>query len=193
MKLTVVPVGALQTNCYLLSSELGNAILFDCGDEANRIMRAVEAERVTPKYIFITHGHHDHIGAVEALRSRYNIPVVISQGESACLRNKTNLKIVAEGDVITLDELRLKVLSTPGHTADGLTYLCQNLMFSGDTLFYEDCGRCDLAGGDYGVMQRSLKKLADLPGDYTVLPGHGQSSTLEHERACNPYFEWKKK
>lgn len=192
MKLTTVPVGALQTNCYLLASEKGNAIIFDCGDEANRIMRAIEAERLTPRYICITHGHHDHIGAVEALRSRYSLPVVISEGEAPCLRSREGLQIVREGDVIALDELQLRVLSTPGHTVDGLTYQCGELLFTGDTLFFEDCGRCDLAGGDYGVIQRSLRKLSELPGDYTVLPGHGPSSTMEHERARNPYFEWKK-
>jgi glyoxylase-like metal-dependent hydrolase (beta-lactamase superfamily II) len=73
-----------------------------------------------------------------------------------------------------------------------MTFLCGDLLFTGDTLFYEDCGRCDLAGGSYPTIQVSLKKLADLPGDYKVLPGHGPSSTMEHEREHNPYFEWKK-
>jgi len=95
---------------------------------------------------------------------------------------------VKDDDVITLDGLEFKWLHTPGHNLGACVIQCGDTLFTGDTLFYEDCGRCDLFGGSYPVMLKSLKRLAELDGAFKVLPGHGPASTLNHERKHNPYM-----
>jgi glyoxylase-like metal-dependent hydrolase (beta-lactamase superfamily II) len=90
--------------------------------------------------------------------------------------------------VVPLGNLRVEVLSTPGHTKGSVVLRCQDVLFSGDTLFAGECGRTDFPGGDYGEMMASLKRLAQLEGDYRVFPGHEQSTTLEQERKTNPYI-----
>jgi D-tyrosyl-tRNA(Tyr) deacylase len=104
MQLYTVPVGYLQTNCYLLVSEKNNAAIFDCGDEPSKIIMAIETRKITPKYIIITHGHHDHIGAIEVLRERYHVPVVISKGESAALASRFGKDAVTEKNGMSLSK-----------------------------------------------------------------------------------------
>ena len=94
-----------------------------------------------------------------------------------------------EGKDIALGSLTFRVLETPGHTAGSCTLLCEDSMFSGDTLFHECCGRCDLETGSMEDMMASLKKLALLPGNYQVYPGHESFSTLDYERQYNPYMK----
>ena len=94
-----------------------------------------------------------------------------------------------EGDELDFDGLRFKVLHTPGHTPGSVCFLCGDLLFSGDTLFAGSCGRTDLPGGSWKDMTASLRRLAELEGDYTVLPGHEESTTLSAERESNPYIE----
>ncbi|MCL2068516.1 MAG: MBL fold metallo-hydrolase, partial [Oscillospiraceae bacterium] len=93
-----------------------------------------------------------------------------------------------DGDIIEADELSVYVMHTPGHTLGGVCYITGDVIFSGDTLFCGDVGRCDLYGGSYPTMKRSLAKLCELEGDYAVYPGHGQSTTLEYERKNNRYI-----
>lgn len=94
-----------------------------------------------------------------------------------------------EGDTLSLDSISFRVLHTPGHTPGSVCLIAGNLLFSGDTLFAGSCGRTDFPGGSWKDMLASLKRLAQLEGDYTVLPGHGEASTLETERATNPYMK----
>ena len=94
----------------------------------------------------------------------------------------------AEGDELDLAGLRISVLHTPGHTPGSVCLLCEDALFSGDTLFARSCGRTDLAGGDPEAMTASLKRLAALDKDYRVFPGHGEETTLAQERQCNPYL-----
>lgn len=206
MELYIQPVGALQTNCYFLASEAKNAAVFDPGDDFEEIVSALEDLELTPVMIILTHGHFDHVGAVNRLRAEYDIPVYAHKEEVELLTDlKLNRAIyhklegdnylvqpdhlLEEGDTISLDELTMKVLHTPGHTKGGMCVICGNLLFTGDTLFKGECGRCDLAGGDYPTMLASLKKLAALEGDYNVLPGHGPNSTLQWERENNQYMK----
>ncbi|MBP1577323.1 MAG: MBL fold metallo-hydrolase, partial [Oscillospiraceae bacterium] len=93
-----------------------------------------------------------------------------------------------EGDIVKVGSLEFKVMATPGHTRGGVCYICEDCIFSGDTLFKHECGRTDLDGGSYPEILRSLKRLHDLEGDYNVLPGHDALSTLEEERRRNPYM-----
>ena len=94
-----------------------------------------------------------------------------------------------EGNVLLLAGLSLQVLKTPGHTQGSICLLCEDTLFSGDTLFAGTCGRTDLPGGDYQTILSSLRRLSQLEGDYKVLPGHGRSSTLAQERVENPYLQ----
>lgn len=206
MKLYTLPVGQLLTNCYVLASEKGRAAIVDPGDDPLDVAALLEKNSLTPAMILLTHGHFDHIGGVKELVARYGIPVYGSRDELPLFtdlrRNQAVYvhgtperyhvepdHLVEDGDEITLDELTIRVLATPGHTPGGVCYLCGGLLFSGDTLFAGSIGRCDLLGGDYETLLHSLSRLDQLEGEYQVLPGHGHDSTLTYEKAANPYFE----
>ena len=105
--------------------------------------------------------------------------------------NESGLKMefYEDGDEISMDSITFRVLETPGHTPGSVCLLCGNLLFAGDTLFAGSCGRTDFPGGSWKAMLASLKRLSALPGDYTVLPGHGEASTLDQERQTNPYMK----
>ena len=206
MKVIDIPVGMLGTNCYLLSSPEKNCVIIDPGAQPDKIANVIREEGLTPKYILLTHGHHDHIGGVKRLMELFpEVKMYIGKGDAEMLTqsdkshalfrgmdskdyifDKTDT--MGEGDTFTVDALTIRVLETPGHSLGGLTFLCENLMFSGDTLFLLEVGRTDLYGGSYPVLKQSLKKLCDLEGDYIVYPGHGESTTLEYERKGNPYI-----
>ena len=96
--------------------------------------------------------------------------------------------LVNEGDTVQVGQMAFQVLLTPGHTEGSLCFICDNALFSGDTLFQGSCGRTDLETGDWGEIMKSLKRLKVLPGDYHVYPGHGPATTLEAERRSNPYM-----
>lgn len=202
MFITVAPVGMLGTNCYLVESRQKNCVVIDPGAQPHKIMDLMEQKGMTPRYILLTHGHHDHIGAVgKLLESFPELELYIGEADLELLSDphksysdKLNENVarkatgIKEGREFVVDDMTIRAVETPGHTKGGITFLCQDAMFCGDTLFHGDCGRCDLYGGDYEVLKRSLKKLADLEGQYVVYPGHGPSSTLEYERRFNHYM-----
>ncbi len=205
MELFTLAVGPLQENCYILSSQEGNALVVDPGDEGQRIAEFLRSKSLTPTKILLTHAHYDHVGAVKELKEAFGVEVYANELEEIIFASTKRRKFgaraqtderyditpdvnLSDGDIITQDELSVSLFHTPGHTPGSSCYLCGEYMFSGDTLFAGDIGRCDLLGGDYEVMKQSLEKLKTLKEDYTVLPGHGPSSTLERERQRNPYM-----
>lgn len=205
MKLYVKPVGMLGTNCYIVADDGGKCAVIDPGAQPEKLIDFLEIHEFKPEYILLTHGHYDHIGAVKAIAEKYGCKIAIGKNDAEQLTDREKSLAtsrgmsekdylmtpdlqVAEGDHLTVGNLTFSVLDTPGHTRGGVCYLCGNLLFSGDTLFSGDVGRCDLYGGDFTMMQQSLKKLAAQKGDYRVLPGHGPESTLEQERLHNPYM-----
>ena len=99
-------------------------------------------------------------------------------------------KFYAEGDVIKVGNLEFKILETPGHSTGSVTIMCRDALFTGDTLFKGDCGRTDLEGGSDDIMNQSLKRLAELDGDFEVYPGHAESSMLSYERSFNKYMKY---
>ncbi len=208
MELYVQPVGGLQTNCYIVASKENRAAIIDPGDDFAALVKSLETYGLAPAMILLTHGHFDHIGAVNQLREKYRIPVYASREELPLLtdiqRNRARYHRVdkaqynvqpdhfyADGDSIALDELTFEVIATPGHTPGGVCLACENLLFTGDTLFPNDVGRCDMFGGDFPAMKRSMEKLKALKKDYMVLPGHGPHTTLDQEKAQNPYMTGK--
>lgn len=204
MKITVIPVGMLGTNCYLLASGKGGCAVIDPGAQGEKIADVIKEQKLIPKYILLTHGHHDHIGAVKELQALYpeaklyigerDVELIADPQKShaSTFGNPKYLITTAtplhEGEELELDDLTIRVVETPGHTRGGVCFLVEDVMFSGDTLFLDDIGRCDLYGGDYGVMKKTLKKLAALPGNYTVYPGHGDATNLDYERRNNRYI-----
>ena len=190
MKVITTVVGSLQTNCYLLiDEETKLAALIDPGDEAERLLALVKSEGVTLKYILLT--------AVPALKKALpDVPVYIGEADAhstgiyhyPMADLVPDLKYYGEGDSLPLGSLTIKVLATPGHTLGGVTLLVGDAMFPGDTLFAGSMGRTDLPGGNDAQMLASLRRLAQIEGDYTVYPGHMNSTTLAREKAMNPYL-----
>ena len=210
MQIKQFVVGDVATNCYLVYDEktLEGAIV-DPGDNADRLIREIESARIKLKYILLTHAHFDHILAVGAIKRATGAQVVVSRKDeylfdaSASLspfgaygRDLMNRFDFPGADIWMTEELalefggmKLKFHSTPGHTPGShVIQLDDSILFTGDTLFCQSCGRTDLPGGSWPVMLQSLKKLYELPGDYQVLPGHEGLSTLERERKSNPYM-----
>ncbi|HPY99859.1 MAG TPA: MBL fold metallo-hydrolase [Clostridiales bacterium] len=201
MELEVVVNGALQENCYLLTDrESGEALVVDPGSPLPELITTLQKMGMKQlKYILLTHGHYDHILGVAYLKERFpEAKVLISKPDTIFLEDArysgadpalqvpvTPDEQVGEGSKIPFAGKSIMVLSTPGHTKGSVCYLLEDLMFSGDTLFYKTYGRTDLYSGNLQDMKRSLYKLGALPDDYTVLPGHGPKTSLDYERTHN--------
>ena len=199
MLIKCLTVGQIETNCYIVADEdtLDCAII-DPGDEANTILDYLEDRKLKPKYIFLTHGHFDHTMAVNAVHEETGATVCMNEKDAGAILENAPFKFnppadtiyYKEGDRLTVGSLTFEVLETPGHTPGGVTLRCGDALFTGDTLFQGSCGRTDLYGGDMNVLLHSLKRLADLPGNYEVYPGHMDTSTLDRERHYNYYLKY---
>ena len=196
MLVKTLPVGQQETNCYIVTNEETlECVVIDPGDESNTILDYLEENRLVCKAIFLTHGHWDHIGAVKSVMEETGAPVYLNEQDSPAHSVDRRYSFLlpentinyGEGTELDMAGLHFSVLATPGHTRGSVTILCENAMFSGDTLFRGSCGRTDLPGGDMDEEIASLKKLCSLSGDYEVYPGHMDSSTLERERHFNYY------
>jgi len=197
MLIKTIPVGMLETNCYVVTDEDSKkCAIIDPGADSNTILDYVETNNLTPVAVFLTHGHYDHHLALDAVLEDTNVPAYIHDGEvnrsgqqgRHKLDYNEKLSFYAEGDVINVGNLEFKVMETPGHSIGSVTLMCNDALFTGDTLFRGDCGRTDLEGGNDDVMLQSLKRLSMLDGDYEVYPGHAESSTLGYERSFNRYM-----
>ena len=191
-----------SANCYVVQSKENNAFLVDPGAEAENIIDFLKSHGVTPKMILLTHGHFDHIGAVKDLRREYpGLPVYLSEKDVDLLEGDDKTGALArrfiddidpyvfevdgflrEGEDLTLDELTIRVLETPGHTKGSVCLIYGHTIFTGDTLFRHDHGRTDLYGGSLQEMCASLGKLGQITEDYIIRPGHEEMSSLEEER-----------
>ncbi len=195
MKLYSFPLGPLETNCYVVADEAtGRCAIVDPGDDGAAVAQWLEQQQLTPAYLFLTHGHYDHVGGIADLRAEYpDLPVYVHTADTALppqlSRGLSWTHTYDEGDTISMDGITFRVLHTPGHTPGSVCLVAGTLLLSGDTLFAGSCGRTDFPGGSWQQMLASLKKLAQLEGDYTVLPGHGGATTLQTERDTNPYMK----
>lgn len=197
MLIKTLPVGHLETNCYIVTDESSlDCAVIDPGAESNTIMNYIESNKLKCTAILLTHAHFDHVGALAAVCEETGATVYMSQkdvnlafGSSGRgFKAPEGTVFVGEGDAIGVGALSLRVIETPGHTPGGLCYVCGEAIFSGDTLFRGSCGRTDFPGGDMVQELNSLKKLAELPGDYEVYPGHAEASNMNYERSYNPYM-----
>lgn len=196
MNIKTIPVGQLETNCYVVVNEETLAcVVIDPGDESNTIMDYIESNRLKCEAILLTHGHFDHVGAVNEILEQTGCALYINPRDEGYEVGKSGVKFKMpeggkyydDGDVIVEAGLEFKVLATPGHTPGSVCLICGDALFTGDTLFRGSCGRTDLPGGSMREEMRSLKKICELEGDYEVYPGHMDSSSLERERRFNHY------
>lgn len=173
MKIKTLPVGELQCNCYLLEQN-NEYLIVDPGAEYNKIKELIKDKEV--KGILLTHSHFDHIGCVKDLIKDYHIP----------LYDNNNLK-EGENHISTFN---FEVIKTYGHTMDCLTFYFkeENIMLTGDFLFYESIGRVDFPESNIKEMIKSIEKIKKYPSDITIYPGHGPKSTLSHEKQYNYYL-----
>ena len=198
MKVKLLRVGPIGTNCYILEDDQTNlAAVIDPGDEPELIQEALEKEGVEVRYLLLTHGHYDHTTAVPALHRVYpQADIYIHQADAngagstlfPLAGEVDDLKLYDEGDVIRLGDHEIQVLHTPGHSPGSVTLKVEDVLFTGDTLFAGSCGRTDLRGGSYEQIMQSLKRLGELKGDFHVCPGHEATSTLDRERRSNPFL-----
>ena len=200
MKLDSVAVGPLMTNCYLLADEQAQVCcVVDPGDEPERIEQMILHSGCQLQYVLLTHGHYDHFtGLAGLLENHPNLPVYIhpaditddGRGDLSFPRlPETNQRYYKDGDTLSLGGLSISVLETPGHTQGSVCLLVEDVIFAGDTLFRCSCGRTDFPGGSLRSMFRSLARLANLEGNYTVYPGHDVPTDLDYERRCNTFMK----
>lgn len=199
MKVTAIPAGIYDANCYIISDEnTKEAIVLDPGGDGEMILNQITKEGVKVKYILLTHGHADHVGAVDFLAKNLKVSVYLSEEDQKFIEKdtsifgsiKTNLNTIKEGDKFDFGNLTLKVIETPGHTKGGVSFVTCDSIFTGDTLFKGSIGRTDFAGGDFDTEISSIKnKILPLGDSTKVYPGHGPESTIEFEKRMNPYLQ----
>ena len=191
----------IENNNYLLiDEESKEAALIDCSAVEPDVKNALGQNGATLKYILLTHGHFDHVAGIRPTDAK----IVMHENDLRIL-NQTNLYLpafgipeitipkidiyVKDGDVLKLGNKEIKVIHTPGHTQGGVCYLVEDMLFSGDTIFCESVGRCDLDGGDFIQIVDSIKtKIFTLPENITIYPGHGKQTTVGWEKIHNQFM-----
>jgi glyoxylase-like metal-dependent hydrolase (beta-lactamase superfamily II) len=198
MLIKTLVVGQIETNCYIVTDEATlQCAVIDPGDESNTILDYLESNKLTAAAVFLTHGHFDHRLAAEAVREEtgallwiHRADAVIDGYDQFKLTADKDVRFYKEGDVIKVGNLTFDVLETPGHSPGSVTLRCENVLFTGDTLFRGSAGRTDLGEGDIQLLLRSLHRLNGLEGNYEVYPGHMDPSSLDRERRFNEYMKY---
>ncbi len=205
MEIKTLKVGMGRTNCYIVYDRHGKeASVIDPGGEAEKIIEFLESKSLSVKNIIITHGHFDHILAVQQLKEHFGGRVIIHEADARSLGSSHDalyISIMSEPFRVSKPDILLKggektrvgmvdaeFIHTPGHTPGSMCIIMDNVIFTGDTLFCGDVGRSDLRGGDEETLRRSLKRLYMLPYDYIIYPGHGEPTSLGIERDTNEYL-----
>ena len=206
MKIIAMEVGVIGTNCYVvINEEQKKGVVIDPGGDADQILEKIKQKGITIEAIFLTHGHSDHIMAVDEVREVTGAKVYVSEADADMLtKASSNLSVymgagrefkaadefLIDGETITAAGLKFQVVATPGHTKGGICLLCGDTVFCGDTIFSESIGRTDLPGGSYSQILHSIKtKIMVLPDEMKLLPGHGPATTIGWERRRNPFLQ----
>ena len=180
-------------------------IIIDPGADLDKILKYIKNNNITIRAIINTHAHYDHVGAIEELKIIFKIPLFMHKNDEKLLRSANLYAKIFDGTghikIPTIDyyfdkssiddhlsEIGIQILHSPGHTSGSVCILMGKNLFTGDTLFNLNIGRTDLPGGDENILNDSLKKLAELPPEIKIFPGHGKDSTIGYELKHNRHF-----
>ena len=207
MNIKVLPLGPVNANCYVFCDENGVGAVVDPGDYNVHLERMIlECGVKKLKYIICTHAHFDHVSGVGRLKEKHPDAIVVVGAEDSPALSDAKLsaaadfglqfypcyadEVVKDGDTITVGQLSLKVISSPGHTKGGIMLWCESekFLFTGDSVFKGSVGRTDLYGGNHSQLMESVRKIKKLPADTVLLCGHGESSTVAYEAMYNFYL-----
>jgi len=198
-------VGAFRENTYLvIDDDTGDAVVIDPGDEGDAIVAMIESSRATLRAVWLTHAHLDHIGAVSAVRRRFgDVPVHLHPLDRPVYDAQSFFaesygvpfeqpdapdRELAHGDVVRVGNLSFDVIHLPGHSPGHVVFHGNGIVFGGDVLFAGSIGRTDLPLANPAHMQESLNKMAALPPDTIVYPGHGDATSIGAELSSNPFL-----
>ena len=200
IKIKKFALGPIQTNCYVVSdSKTNEGILVDPASYEREVVRYISDNNISIKHTVNTHGHYDHIAG----NDKYGFPVLIHEKDAECLSNPAKnfsfvmgytLKVgqakrtLKDSDKIKINNLEFEIIHLPGHTPGGIGLKVDDMLFSGDTLFFESIGRTDIPRANSNDLKKSLQKLMKLDDKVKVFPGHGPETTIGHERRNNPHI-----
>lgn len=204
MFVRTLTVGPFQENCYLLADDsTRDAVLIDPGDEAARLVGAIEEDGWTLRALWITHGHIDHVGGIAGVKRTWDVPVYLHPADRALYdraaeqARQFGLRVeappapehdLAEADVVTVGALSFSVMHVPGHSPGHVAFVGHGVVFGGDCLFAGSIGRTDLPLSDPSALARSLERFAALPDDTVVYSGHGPATSVREEKRSNPFL-----
>lgn len=205
MHLHIITVGLAQSNCFILWNDTKQALVIDPGGEPEQILDFLTRRQLRVVAYPLTHGHVDHVQGLAAVHREQPAPMGMHPADAAWAFTERNQlppfygppedpgpmdRRYEEGQTWTDAGFTYQVLHTPGHTPGGVSFYLprEGLLFSGDCLFMGSIGRTDLPGGDYPVLQESLRRLSALPDPTRVLPGHGPETTIGAEKGHNPFL-----
>jgi hydroxyacylglutathione hydrolase len=205
MKIENIVVGPLQVNCYIVYDEDSlEALVVDPGDEAEKIIRLIEAGRLKVSNIVCTHAHFDHIGAVRRLKEKTGSQVIIQKEDFEIYMRADEQAVswgfqieqppepdiyVVDGDEVGVGRSRFKVLHTPGHSPGGICLYGEGVIFTGDTIFAGSVGRTDFYGGSIAELKKSFSKIISLPPETRIFSGHGPLTTVKKEKEYNFFVQ----
>lgn len=202
MEIKTLVLGHIHTNCYLVSTDKA-AIVIDPAFKSAAVEDFLLQNSDKERLILLTHAHFDHIGAAPFLRENTGVKIAVGEFDNADLSDHAvNLSdrfhahippfsadiTFSDGAEFSVGDVNIKVLHTPGHTVGSVCYLTDNVLFAGDTLFYESIGRTDFPKSNHSDMMKSLSRLLNLDGNIRVLSGHGPETDIEHEKIYNPFI-----
>ncbi len=205
MQVRKIPTNGFAANTWLVfDEESRETAVIDPAADAVSIMEHLEKENLTLTMILLTHGHFDHIYAADSLRDASGAPLLIHQKDAEMLTDafanasavffgkgetyRPAERLLKGGDALPLGKSIITVRHTPGHTPGSVSFVLPGVIFTGDTLFDGSVGRTDLPGGDAAALRESLRRIAYMPGEYTLYPGHGEITALETQRKTNPFL-----
>ena len=203
MKIYEFPLGALQTNCYVLEGEVGKAVVIDPALSAE-VIRFLNSKSLTLGAIILTHGHFDHFAGAPELKRRTGCEIIGTKPDEEMFGSAAKSwadfmpflqfepvtldRSFSDGEVFTACGIEFRVMATPGHTAGSCLLFVDDVIFAGDTIFCGSIGRTDGYSASGAEMRRSLDKIAAIEGDYRIYSGHGESTMLSFEKENNPFM-----